>query len=75
MVEENLLEFLMAMSGSIICPESEEKVCDVRRVVSKFRQLQPPSLVSLAKAKLAKLKWGLKTMREMHSISHLLSLQ
>ena len=74
MIEENLLEFLLAMSGNV-GPEFEEKASDVRRVVSKFCQLQPPSLVSLAKAKLAKSKWGLKTMREMHSVSHFLSLQ
>ena len=62
LVEEDLLDFLVAMIWNI-SPESQEIAKKVYKEVAKFQQIQPPSLSSLAKAKLAKTKWGLKKMR------------
>ena len=72
LVEEDLLDFLVAMIWNI-SPESQEIAKKVYKEVAKFQQIQPPSLCSLAKAKLAKTKWGLKKMRDMKSVSHLLN--
>ena len=72
LVEEDLLDFLVAMIWNI-SPESQERAKKVYKEVAKFQQIQPPSLSSLAKAKLAKTKWGLKKMRDMKSVSHLLN--
>ena len=72
LVEEDLLDFLVAMIWNI-SPKSQEKAKKVYKEVAKFQQIQPPSLSSLAKAKLAKTKWGLKKMRDVEYVSHLLN--
>ena len=72
LVEEDLLDLLVAMIWNI-SPESQERAKKVYKEVAKFQQIQPPSLSLLAKAKLAKTKWGLKKMRDVESVSYLLN--
>ena len=69
LVEEGLLDYLVALTWIV----PGERIKNVVREVAKFRQLQPPSLTSLTKAKLAKSQWGLKKLIEMQTISELLS--
>jgi len=69
LIHEELLDYLVALTWII----PGERIRNVIREVAKFRQLQPPSLTSLAKAKLAKSQWGLKKLFEMQSMSHLLN--
>ena len=72
LVEEDLLDLLVAMIWNI-SPESQERAKKVYKEVAKFQQIQPPTLSLLAKAKLAKTKWGLKKMRDVESVSYLLN--
>ena len=68
-IEEGLLDYLVALTWIV----PGERIKNVVREVAKFRQLQPPSLTSLAKAKLAKSQWGLTKLIEVQTISQLLS--
>ena len=70
LVEEGLLDYLVVLTWIV----PGERIKNVVREVAKFRQLQPPSLTSLAKAKLAKSQWGLTKLIEMQTISQLLNL-
>ena len=69
LIEEGLLDYLVALTWIV----PGERIKNVVREVAKFRQLQPPLLTSLAKAKLAKSQWGLTKLIKMQTISQLLS--
>ena len=71
LVEEKLLDFVVALPW-IVPQECQERARKVCKEMAKFLQVQPPSLTSLVMAKLAKMKWGLRKMREMVSVSQLL---
>ena len=72
LVEQDLLEYLIMLPWSVpLC--SRERARTVVTNVAKIRQIQPPSLSSISKAKLAKMKWGLKKLRDIKSISYLMS--
>ena len=70
-LEENLLDYVIALPW-IVPRHFEERVKCVVRELAKIQQIQPPSLSSLAKARLAKSTWGLKKIMEMNSLRELL---
>ncbi len=71
---EGLIDYVTALPWSI--PKCfERKVYAVIREVAKEQVIQPPSLASIAKAKLAKNKFGLRKIMDVHSTSELLFLQ
>lgn len=74
LVNENLLDYVVSLPW--IVPEaSRSRALVVVQEVSKFIQLQPLSLCSLAKAQLAKMKYGLRQVIMVVSISDLLHPQ
>ena len=70
--EEGLIEYFVMLPWTVPSTLQEQAKCVVREI-AKHHQIQPPSLCSLSKAKLAKMKWGLKKFQDMDSISQLLS--
>ena len=73
LLDEGLLEYVVALPWHV--PESCRTLAmGIRKEVSKFVQIRPPSLCSLAKAKLAKSSTGLKRVLDMRSVSDLFSV-
>lgn len=71
MVEEKLVDFIIALPWNI--PNfHEDKAKHVVRELAKIYPVQPLSLSSLAKAKLAKSTWGLKKIMEIQSFQELI---
>ena len=70
LIEENILDYVVLLPWYV--PEKCRPLArDVLKEVSKFVQIRPPSLCSMAKAKLAKSSTGLKRTLDMRSISDL----
>ncbi len=72
LIEEELVDFMVVLTWTF-SSDSHKRALNIYKEVSNFHQIQPPSLSSIAKAELAKYKYGLKKMRNMKSISHLFS--
>ena len=68
--EENLLGYLGCLPN-IVDTESKSKAESLVSEMSKYTQLQPPSLCTLVKAKLAKSDYGLQAVMDMTSIAEL----
>ena len=69
-VQEKLADFVTCLPW-ILPSGSKERASELLRILAKFQQIQPPSLVSITKAYLAKAKWGLMRLMNMNSISEL----
>lgn len=70
LVKESLLDYVITLSWYV--PESCIDIArNVLKEVGKLTVIKPPSLCSLAKAKLAKESTGLKKVIEMRSVSDL----
>ena len=70
MAEERLLDYVICMPWHV--PEEvKTKADEVVRALAAHKPLQPPSLSSIAKAKLAKMHFGLERIMRMQSIHDL----
>ena len=70
--EENLLEYIVMLPWSVP-PSSHDRAKYVVQELARVYQIQPPSLCSLAKGKLAKTSVALKNIIGMTSTSDILS--
>ena len=73
LIDEGLLEYVVALPWHVPIRCRAQAIA-VLKEVSKFVQIRPPSLCSLAKAKLAKSMTGLKKVLGMRSLSDFLSM-
>ena len=69
-IQENLVDFVTCLLW-IVPAGSKGRARRILSELAKFQQIQPPSLVSITKAYLAKAKWGLKRLMDINSISEL----
>ena len=73
LVSEGLSDFIVILPWHV--PKTSRLHAQLLvKEVRKFVSLQPPTLSSLAKAKLAKMSWGLVKMLEIQSVNDLVSL-
>ena len=70
--KEGLLEYFIMLPWIVPAVHQEQAKCVVREI-SSVHQIQPPSLSSLSRAKVAKMKLGLKKLEGINAISQLLS--
>lgn len=72
LVEQNILEYIIMLPWYVPTQLEENAITVVRNVAKLHKYIQPPLLSSLCKAKLGKLKWGLRKLTEMRSYAQLL---
>ena len=73
LIEEGLMDYLVALMWHV--PDSSRSLLkECLKDISKLVVIRPPSLCSLAKAKLARESLGLKKVMDIASVSDLLSL-
>lgn len=70
LIEEGLLDYLVALPWNV-ASSSSDMARNMLKDVGKLTPIKPPSLCSLAKAKLAKVTMGLRKVMEMKSVSDL----
>ena len=73
LVKEELLDYTMCLPA-VLPGECQPRARSLVNELGKHRQLQPPSLCTLAKAHLAKIFCGLQPVMEMKSIGEFLHL-
>jgi hypothetical protein len=73
LVKEGLLDYAMCLSA-VLPGECQSRARSLVNELGKHRQLQPPSLCTLAKAHIAKTSCGLQPVMEMNSIGEFLHL-
>ncbi len=73
LIEEGLMDYLVALMWHV-SGSSRVLLRECLKDISKVTVIKPPSLCSLAKAKLARDSLGLKRVMDMTSVSDLLSL-
>ena len=71
LVKEGLLDYTMCLSA-VLPGECQPRARSLVNELGKHRQLQPPSLCTLAKAHIAKTFCGLQPVMEMNSIGEFL---
>ena len=67
LVREKLLDYSMCLP-SVLPVDCRERARSLVNELSKHKQLQPPALCTLTKARMAKAFCGLQAVMEMHSI-------
>ena len=73
LVKEGLLDYTMCLPA-VLPGECQPRARSLVNELGKHRQLQPPSLCTLAKAHIAKAFCGLQPVMEMNSIGEFLHL-
>ena len=72
LVKEGLLDYTMCLPA-VLPGECQPRARSLVNELGKHRQLQPPSLCTLAKAHIAKTFCGLQPVMEMNSIGEFLN--
>ena len=70
LIPEDILDYITLLPW-ILPQNCFNNIKFVHNEIAKFQQIQPPLLISIAKATLAKSTWGLQRLMNMNSISDL----